>query len=49
MMKIWKWPLTHTILDKYPLREHLITFNETCILDNDDVGVVNVKKIYIFS
>jgi len=27
-----------------PLREHLITFNETHILDDDDARVVRVKK-----
>jgi hypothetical protein len=44
MMTIWKWLLAQTILDGYPLIEHLITFNETHILDVDDVGVVGVKK-----
>ncbi len=43
-MMIWKWPLVQMTLDEYPLREHLITFNETHILDDDDVGVVGVKK-----
>jgi hypothetical protein len=44
VMTIWKWSLVQTILDKYPLRKHLITFNETHILDDDDVGTVGVKE-----
>ncbi len=44
VITIWKWLLVQTILDQYPLIEHLITFNETHIPDVDDVGVVGVKK-----
>jgi hypothetical protein len=32
------------ILDGYSLKEHLIAFNETHILDVDDVGAIGVKK-----
>jgi hypothetical protein len=32
------------ILDWYPLREHLIAFNETHIPDDDDAKVVGVKE-----
>jgi hypothetical protein len=49
IMIIWKCTLLQTILDKYPLRKHFIVFNETHTLDDEDVGVVSVKKIYIFS
>jgi hypothetical protein len=48
MMTIWKWSLVQTILDGYPLIKHLISFNETHILDVDDLGVVGVIYIYIF-
>jgi hypothetical protein len=44
VMTIWKWSLAQTILDKYPLRKHIIAFNETHILGDDDVGAVGVKK-----
>ncbi len=40
MMTIWKWSLVQTIHDGYPLEDHLITFNETHILDVDDVGTI---------
>jgi hypothetical protein len=46
---IWKWPLAQTILDGYPLIDHLITFNETHIPNVDDVGVVGVKEKKILS
>jgi hypothetical protein len=36
--------LAQTILDKYPLRKHLTAFNETHILEDEDVRVVGVKK-----
>jgi hypothetical protein len=35
-MIIWKWLLAQTILDGYPLKENLIAFNETHILNDDD-------------
>jgi hypothetical protein len=41
---LWKWLLGQTIRDGYPFKEHLITFNETHILDVDDVGAIGVKK-----
>jgi hypothetical protein len=44
MMTIWKWPLAQKKFNGYPFIEHLISFNETHILDVDDVGVVRVKK-----
>jgi hypothetical protein len=44
MMTIWKWLLVQMILVWYPLKEHLIAFNETHILDDDDAKVVGVKK-----
>jgi hypothetical protein len=44
MMTIWKWLLVQTILDGHPLKEHLMAFNETHILDVDDVRIINVKK-----
>jgi hypothetical protein len=44
VVTIWKWSLAQTIFDGYPLIEHLISFNETHILDVDDVGVVGVKR-----
>ncbi len=43
-MTFWKWLLGQTILDGYPFKEYFIAFNETHILDVDDVGVVGVKK-----
>jgi hypothetical protein len=43
-MMIWKWLLAQMILDAYPIREHFITFNETHIPDDDNVGIVGVKK-----
>jgi hypothetical protein len=43
-MMIWKWLLVQRILDGYPLREHLIAFNETHILDDEDAGVVGLKE-----
>jgi len=43
-MTIWKWLLVQTILDGHPLKEHLMAFNETHILDVDDVRIINVKK-----
>jgi hypothetical protein len=46
MTTIWKWLLVQTILDGYPLKKHLITFNATHILDVDDVKVN--KKIWSF-
>ncbi len=42
-MMIWKWLLIQIILDGYPLKEHLIEFNETHIL-YDDARIVGVKK-----
>ncbi len=39
MMTIWKSPLIQTILDGYPFKKNLITFNETHIPDVDDVGI----------
>jgi len=42
MMTIWKWLLVQRILDGYPLIKHLISFNETHMLDVDDLGVVGV-------
>jgi len=44
VMTLMKWLLGQTILDGYPFKEYFITFNETHILDVDDVGVVGVKK-----
>jgi hypothetical protein len=44
LMTIWRWSLAQTIIDMYALRKHLITFNETHILDDEDVGIVGVKK-----
>ncbi len=44
VMTIWKWLLVQTILDGYPLKKHLMAFNETHILDVDDVRVISVKK-----
>jgi len=41
---IWKWLLVQTIFDRCPLREHFIAFNETHILDDDDVKTIGVKK-----
>jgi hypothetical protein len=38
--------LPQTIIDGYPLIEHLISFNETHIPNVDDVGAVSVN-IYI--
>jgi hypothetical protein len=32
------------ILDKYPLREHLIAFNEPHIPDDEDARIVGVKE-----
>jgi hypothetical protein len=46
---IWKWPLAQMILDGYPLKEHLIVLNETHIPNDEDMGVVGVKKKKIFS
>jgi len=43
MMMIWKWLLVQIILDGYPLKEHLIAFNETHI-PYDDARIVGVKK-----
>jgi hypothetical protein len=42
MMTIWKWLLVQTILDGYPLIKHLISFNETHMLDVDDLGTAGV-------
>jgi hypothetical protein len=39
-----KWPLDQKILYGYPLKEHLIVFNETHIPYVDDVGIIGVKK-----
>jgi hypothetical protein len=44
VMTIWKWLLVQTILDGYPLKNHLMAFNETHIRDVDDVRVISVKK-----
>jgi hypothetical protein len=49
VMTIWKWSLAQTILDGYPLIEHLIAFIETHIPYAGDVGVVGVKKKKFFS
>jgi hypothetical protein len=48
-MTIWKWPLAQTILDGYSFIKHLIAFNETHIVDVDDVGKFGVKKKKILS
>jgi len=44
VMTIWNWLLVQTILDGYPLKKHLMAFNETHIPDVDDVRVISVKK-----
>jgi hypothetical protein len=36
--------LTLMIFDGYPLKEHLIAFNETHILNYVDVGTIGLKK-----
>jgi hypothetical protein len=43
-MTIWKWLLVQIIHDGYPFKDHLIAFNETHILDVDDVRAIGVKK-----
>jgi len=48
IMMIWKWPLSQTIFNGYSLQEHLMTHNEGHVLDADEVGVVGMKKKYIF-
>jgi len=49
VMTIWKWSLTQTILDGYPLRTHLSAFNETHIPNDEDVGIVGVNFFNFFS
>jgi len=44
MMTIWKWLLVQNILNGYPLKEHLIVFNEPHIPNVDDVRIIGVNK-----
>ncbi len=49
VMTIWRWPLARTILDGYSLREHLVKYSKGLVVDDDEVGIIGVKKKIYFS
>jgi hypothetical protein len=43
-MMIWRWPLARTILDGYFLQKHLVKYSEGLVADDDEVGIIDMKK-----
>jgi hypothetical protein len=43
-MMIWRWPLARTILDGYFLQKHLVKYSEGLVANDDEVGVIDMKK-----
>jgi hypothetical protein len=44
IMSIWRWPLSQTILDGHFLSSLLIAYDEHHVLEEDEEGVLGVKK-----
>jgi hypothetical protein len=50
VMIIWKWPLVHTTMEGFSLKEFLLLYDESYVLEVDAEGMIGVKKnIYSFS
>jgi hypothetical protein len=41
---IWKWLLTQTIMEGFSLKEFLLSYNESYILEVDVEGMIGLKK-----
>jgi len=44
VMIIWKWPLVHTTMEGFSLKEFLLLYDESYVLEVDAEGMIGVKK-----
>ncbi len=47
VMIIWKWPLVQTTMEGFSLKEFLLLYDESYVLQVDVEGMIGVKKKYI--
>jgi len=44
VMTIWKWPLAQTIMEGFLLKELLLSYDESYVLEVDVEGMISLKK-----
>jgi hypothetical protein len=44
VLTIWKWPLVRIIMEGFLLKEFLLSYNESYVLEVDVEGMIGLKK-----